>query len=184
MTDMLFDPAELVADQDFADPKDLRILLFAGLVAGIEEEIAREETGIDPAMVDRRDVPPFHTHAWYKVRGMKAVLARVKAALQTREEWLKSAEERGQKSAAVDHLECARHRDGCAHCEGRAQDATALQRERDHLEQVRRLYVQRIHEIGSALDDPQRSLTLPQVRAALKRTAAEGDREWRRGSRD
>ena len=184
MADTLFDfdPATgQVAEEQQITSKDLRTLLLAGLVATIEEEVAREESGIDPSMVDRLDVPLVHTRAWYRVRGMRAALGHVRRALETREEWLLAAEERGQQPPTADHLECARHRDGCARCEGMSQEAAALQRERDNLEQVRALYVQHIHLIVNAMDDPQRSASLAQVRSALKKTLQDGDREWRRG---
>lgn len=174
-------PTSDTNDQAPADAKGLRELLLAGLIAQIKTEIATEEPDFDQAEYHVGRSGSTYWQAYYQAKGMRVALGVVERALATHEEYLIADRERTRRTWTETERECARHRDTCPHCAAGDQAAWRTAREVEHLEAVRRTYVEGLHELLNAVDARESRVTLPQVVKALKRIQSSARRLWERG---
>ena len=166
-----------------ADPKSLRQLLFAGLVMQLKADAADLDPGFDPAEWSRdvdgktRSGSAFW-QAYEQARGIRMALATVRSRLDTHEEYLIADSGRRHRDWTEAERLCASHRDTCPHCTSHTQAMWQARRQEDRQEAIRSIYVEGIHTILHAITDPERSVTLTDVRKALERVQAAAHRAW------
>lgn len=137
-------------------PKGMRELLFAGLLASLEDAIEREhpayaehEYKVDPDWNKRSGSP--YWQAWHRIGGMRSVLYLVKSALITHEEYLIADRQRISSSWSEGEMACARHLDVCPRCTETSQQAWKVEREVERAEHAADLYVSGISQIRLAI---------------------------------
>lgn len=183
--DLLFDSAEFGAEP--ANAKDLRELLFAGLVTQLEADAADLDPGYNPDEY-LRDADggsrsgSGYWQAYQQACGIRMAFAAARSRLATHEEYAAADAERRRRTSTEAEQACARHRDVCPHCTSHTQDAWRAQRREDRLEQIRAIYVQGLHQIIHALGDPERTLTVAEVRKALQQVSDAGHRAWEKAN--
>lgn len=181
MPDTLFDLDDAMPPAEPADPKDMRELLFGGLVADLEAAITDEtpdylegEYRLDPDGTSRSGSP--YWQAYQRARGLRTALHMVRSKLATHEEYLRFERENTRRGWSDVELACERHHDICPRCTEDTQQAWRTQRTEARLEAVRSTYVVGIHDLLGALDKD--ALTLQQVRALLQKLQDAAHRTW------
>jgi len=181
VADPLFDLDEVTPPAEPADPKGMRELLFAGLVAQLEATIADEtpdfaedEYLLNPDGTARTGSPYWQAHQL--TRGLRRALHMVRGRLQTHEEYLRFERENTRRGWTETELACERHRDVCPRCTEGTQQTWRSQRTEARLEKVRATYVVGLHDILAALD--KGALTPQQTRAALQKVQDAAHRTW------
>lgn len=173
---------------DPADPKGMRELLFAGLVATLEGDLEdawpdydRVEDVKNPDGTSRQGTP--YWQAWHHAAGIRSVLHRARTALQTHEEYLAADRQRSHLTWSEAEMACARHRDACAGCAETRQALHRHGREQARVEQVRDVYLGGItgliHAIAVAADNGQQ-ITVAQIDRELHRILDAGKRASQR----
>ncbi|WP_436759383.1 hypothetical protein [Streptosporangium sp. V21-05] len=181
MADTLFDLDDTQPPAEPTDPKGLRQLLFAGLVADLEAAVSDEtpdfiadEYRSDPDGVRRAGSP--YWQAYQRVLGLRSALSMVRGKLATHEEYLRFERENTRRGWTETELACERHHDVCPRCTEGTQQAWRARRTEARLETVRATYVVGIHDLLNALD--KGALTPQQTRAALQKVQDAAHRTW------
>jgi hypothetical protein len=180
--DSLFDTTDKPTPEQ-PNPKSMRELLFAGLVMQLEADAADLAPAFDPDEY-QRDADgrarsgSAYWQAYQQARGIRLALAAVRSRLQTHEEYLLADAERRHRAWTEAERACAQHRDTCPHCTSHTQAMWQARRREDHQERIRAIYVEDLHQIIQAIADPERTVTLTEVRKRLERLRDAGHRAW------
>ncbi|MEV0831481.1 MULTISPECIES: hypothetical protein [Streptosporangiaceae] len=185
MPDALFDLADAAATREPADPKGMRELLFAGLVAQLAAAVDDEmpdyidgEYRLDPDGIPRSGSP--YWQAYQHACGLRAALSMVRAKIATHEEYLRADRECIRASWSETEMACARHRDVCPRCAEVSQAAWVAGRSEARARRLVDVYVGGISNlmlaVGRAMEVGE-DISMASVERALHRILDAAKRE-------